>query len=443
MLNYKRVIKTGNRLKLDWTLSSDIERSAFLEQYMQSNIFVSHPPTDEELETMANYVLWGKDVNGFNSEQRKEVQLPRRNSTWSKKEIESIDGLLEDPAFPESSFLELGSIFSKPIKQSLSREELRKKLSPTDLKYFEDLWRQIDYIELKINFFEIARNKRSKPPRKELFLPFTENEIARIQASALKLNQFQYLKLRHLLVELRREQYPMRDAVLPQVYSYRAGLADAEEKDSIHEEDLTVLPLGTCADFSKIFAPFSALLPSQFRADELNEISSYLWKLRDTINPQTTFDFRDLENVYQLLLHHKDLQEDGHNNLINTFWYYAREADLTPIQSKVLKMKMRQERNQDIAAIINKEFNKRYTDNYISTIFRQKIIPAINCAATYHERLIDSIFFEEDFKICGTCGRLLLRDPVNFVRRSRAKDGFSNRCKKCDKAAREAKRSGK
>ena len=127
---------------------------------------------------------------------------------------------------------------------------------------------------------------------------------------------------------------------------------------------------------------------------------------------------------------------------MDTLWFYVRQADLPEIQQKILEMKIKKIKNQDIAALINQEFQKNYTTNYISTIFRQKIIPAINAAAEYHEKIVGNLFFEEEFKVCSKCGRRLLRDPINFVRRSRAKDGLSNHCKRCDKEERERKKGG-
>ena len=85
-----------NRLNLDWTLSTATERSAFLQQYMEEDIFEKRPPTEEELETMANYLLWGQDEDGLNPDQRKEIQLPRKNATWASQNIESLDELLDE-----------------------------------------------------------------------------------------------------------------------------------------------------------------------------------------------------------------------------------------------------------------------------------------------------------------------------------------------------------
>ena len=65
----------GNRLNLDWTLSTAKERSNFLQQYINTDTFQKRPPTEEELETMGTYVLWGQDEDGLNPDQKKEIQL--------------------------------------------------------------------------------------------------------------------------------------------------------------------------------------------------------------------------------------------------------------------------------------------------------------------------------------------------------------------------------
>lgn len=39
----------ANRLKLDFSLQTNVERQAFLEQYLQQKHFVDFPPTEDEL----------------------------------------------------------------------------------------------------------------------------------------------------------------------------------------------------------------------------------------------------------------------------------------------------------------------------------------------------------------------------------------------------------
>ena len=68
-----------NRLKLDFSLNSTVERTNFLNKYIDTLNFT---PNETELETMANYILWGKDQDGLNVTQRGEIQIETRNKTW-------------------------------------------------------------------------------------------------------------------------------------------------------------------------------------------------------------------------------------------------------------------------------------------------------------------------------------------------------------------------
>lgn len=155
-------------------------------------------------------------------------------------------------------------------------------------------------------------------------------------------------------------------------------------------------------------------------------------------------DFRDLEHVYQLLNFEQEFEsilgekEIGSNlaPLLATLQFYVDQAQISDIQKEILDMKLHKMKNTDIAWDINHKYGKNYTPNYISTIFRQRIIPKINEAAKMHEEVIANIFFPENFKKCSCCGDMLLICPDNYTRKSRSTDGFSARCKVCEKKAR-------
>ena len=83
-----------NRLKLDFTLSTADERKAFLEQYLTSDTFTTYPPDEEELSTMADYLLWGKDEHGKNGKQ-KGLELKSKHKTWDDSPVDSLDQLME------------------------------------------------------------------------------------------------------------------------------------------------------------------------------------------------------------------------------------------------------------------------------------------------------------------------------------------------------------
>lgn len=470
-----------NRLNLDWALTTSAERSQFINNYITSTTFANQKPTPEELETMANYVLWGKDPDGLNPDQRGEIEMPRKYSTWASQNIDSLDEKRESPTFIEGSVQKLGS--SPPLrkpKETFSRILTRQEAPPTILPLFEELWERIDYVDLVVGFYEERVGKRKKPPREELLRRLPEEELNKAKERANSINQHCYLKLKHLLVELRKEQYTLRDTY-GSVVCRRTPVSLGETKTEsieeetsifrevdVFEEEVPVFPLGVMGERGTGFwRKKEELVPENFGEEEKKAFSEIFWRkvgekrkiegdrednveedvggARSTFgsSEQRWFDFRELEMVYQLLLEYQELDREKQqllqntSKLIGTLFYYMEEAELNEIQRKILRLKMDRVRNQDIASQINGEYGKSYTANYISTIFRQKIIPEINGAAALHARLIESLPFEEEFKRCNKCGRILLRDPINFVRKSRAKDGLSSRCKKCDKLERE------
>ena len=444
----------ANRLKLDFSLSTNEERAQFLNEYLQQQQFVAHPPTHEELETMGNYVLWGKDPKtGLNAQQDGTCTIDTKHDTWRKKDAatESLDGLIEMPTFNEASLHPLGSaVPAKVIRETFSRKEALAQCPPYLVDAFTDLFRRIDELDLAINYYELAHNRRKNPPRPELLRRFTDEEQLAWQKKAETWTQYHYLKQRHQLVELRREQYTLRDAYSEQVAPIDTPTPYYSPNIPQLDSDIVVLPLGVKRMLNApalVFRKWDDLVPTEYSEKELQMVSDLLWSKKNCSLGASQFfiDFRELEHVYQLFQLFFELDsaagaaelESSLPELMDTLAYYIDNAELSEVQREILDMKLRKVRNADIALAVNKKWNKTYTANYISTIFRQRIIPKINAAAAYHEKVVSNLFFEEEFKTCTKCGRTLLCDPINFTRKARSKDGYTTRCKKCEKEARQ------
>lgn len=449
---------TYNRLKLDFSLEYIDERTNFINEYIKNPIFEKTPLTSAELETISNYVLWGKNrKDGKNGVQRKEFEIDTKSKTWSQKDskVESLDALIESPTFDENTIMRPGQARTKIPRIVFSREEARRNINVSLLPELEALFRQIDETDLIINYYDLAHNKRKNPPREELLLRFTEEEQEHFKIKAEKLTQHHYLKLRHLLVELRQQQYQFKDSYSNLVLcepTNNGDNCDIKEFEPKFESEIEVFPLGiinpgTTAE--KLFLPLEKLVPKSFSEKELRQISKIIWSHKERPTNRSYFDFFELEHLYNAILSLQDLEDAAERetinysttNFIRTLKYYIEIAELSEVQREILDFKIKGVQNQQIAAVINSKYGKSYTVNYISTIFRQKILPAIIEGAQYHLRICENLFFPEEFKECNTCRRLLLRDSYNFVRKGRAKDGFTNRCKRCDKADRERKKS--
>ena len=401
---------------------------------------------------MANYILWGKDrKTGLNAKQAGIVDLPSRNGDWndSAKTV-SLDALMESPTFNEAVF---SRVPTKVKREVFSRDETIKQCPPNLLPEFRELWRMIDELDIRINYYELAHNRRKNPPREGLLRKFSQEELDNAKEVVSHWNQFMYLKQRHELIELRRRQYTLRDTYTASGSTPAAAQTFNEPVDEPdYDAGIEVLPLGIWGKYAGadlIFRDWGRLNPGCYNEKELEKISSIYWKKME-YKPSGTLqwiDFRNPEHVYQMLSVLCELESESiaadpssddkdTSSLIKTLRFYMDAADLSDAQREILDQKLKKVRNTDIAYYINKKYGKSYTPNYISTIFKQRIIPKINAAADYHAQVVGNLFFPEEFKTCTCCGRTLLKDAVNFTRKARSKDGFSARCKDCEKQAR-------
>ena len=438
-----------NRLKLDFSLETAKERRDFIETYI-----VQFPDlTNKEASTIADYLLWGKNEDGVAIGAGTGLE-----TKWTKtKETESLDAVLENPALSNIQLYSLNdAVVLKKGRDVFSREEARQKAPDFLVKTFEELWKLIDETELEINFYEERIGKRDKPPRDELLRRFEEEEIEKIKKKSEGLNQYKYLKLRHRLKELRTEQFTMRDSYKSS-FNITQSIYSPKNDSLVFDQDVEILPLGLKEGKAGELIFEENFDPGALNEEQLEIISELIWKKKDVEcarangNLHKVFDFRELDAVYQLYLFKEEfgdrleqvkydhVVENNLESLLKTLEFYESISDLTDIQREILRLKEKKEKNVDIAGYINKKYEKSYTANYISTIFKQKIIGKINEAVKLHQDTIENCFFPENFKQCTDCGRILLLDGRNWVKKSRSKDGFQNRCKRCERENRKRK----
>ena len=439
-----------NRLKLDFSINDTEGRRNFVEKYVCEPQFQKNPLNESELETIANYILWGKDTDGTSLVQKGDIQIETRNKTWQRDDTESLDAMMESPTFNEASFRRPTEARTRIPREVFSRAKALEECPSYIKPVYEDLFRRIDLLELTIQFYELAHGRRKEPPRAQLQQKFDPFEIAAAQETASKWNQFKYLKQRHLIVELRREQFTLRDTYVEKHMRHTPPEPELEPVDPDFDAEIPVYPLGISNGpiGALLFKQEDQLIPKSYNTSDLKKITSYFWDKSSSPRPVIHFDFENLEHVYELFGLLNELEdsvdtmpvESTLRQLLDTLRYYVEMTDLTEAQREILNLKIDKMKNQDIAIYINKKYNKSYTANYISTIFRQKIIPRINETVAYHARVVENLCFEENFKKCSCCGQTLLLDPHKFMRRSRSKDGYASRCKICERNERQRKK---
>lgn len=235
----------------------------------------------------------------------------------------------------------------------------------------------------------------------------------------------------------------MRDTYIEKHIRHTPIEPEIDPVDPDFDAEIPVFPLGlkTGSIGALLFKGEKELNPSTYNDSDLQKVLQFYWSKKSESRPAIFFDFGNLEHIYELFGQLNELEESigalpvnsNLSKLLDTLKYYIEMTDLTEAQREILDLKINKTKNQDIADIINKKYDKSYTANYISTIFRQKIIPRINETAEFHAKIVENLSFPENFKKCTGCGKILLIDPDKFVRKSRSKDGFSTRCKICDR----------
>lgn len=440
----------NNRLKLDFTLRTAKERKEFIDKYILSPDFQKKPLNNEELEMIGNYLLWGQDEDGKNVAQRKEIFIKTKRGDWDNAKAEdSLEELMESPAFNEATLTPLYQNHHKVVKETFSRSDALKKCPDNLREEFLSLFRRIDELELLINFYEIRHNKRNKPPRKELLNQFSQIEINDLEEKSAHLNAYDYLKKRHILIDLRREQYILRDTYQTKITKnpIQKTIYYLEQPTPTFDNEINVFPFGIInnTEISKnIFIPFTDFSKKELPQPLLRDIIDFYWKKKEQNKKEPFFDFGNKEHLYYLTKNWFDFNtelwepntESTVPNFFKTFEYYLEQTNLSELEKKIFELKVKKVKNCDIAAYLKKEYNKNYTQNYISTIFKQKILGNIAATAMYHMELVENLPFPENFKQCYRCGNTYLRDNRSFVHKRDAKDGLANRCKLCDKELR-------
>lgn len=423
--------RTNNGLVLDFSLESIDDRQSYVNNLVKEWEEKGRTLREVDLTLLADYVLYGKEEDGLSPVKKKEVEIDTRYSTYEKKNIPSLEHLMEQPSFDENLLLPLTA--RQPYKKNLNKKFNRAEVS--DIPEFHDLWRNIDNLAAEISFFE-GKNEL------EDFSPEVQEYLRKLKASPNQLNLY---KKKHTLIEMRREQFTLRDYFIPTTFRRTVPVSTYPDKDirdiNWQSFDYQILPLGVYNKNDPIFTCFIDKGSYLYGKD-----AALLEVRKNYTPPQQTehyLDFRNIEHLYQLFKFYEDLRiaaiddpESTVNLILDTLDYYIEATHFNEQTKEILYLKIQKYTNEFIASYINKKYNKKHTSNYISTIFKGRICKDIAETAQLHYDTFMARHNKLAFKTCITCGTTKLKDIRNFVRKNRSSDGISSRCKECDKIER-------
>ena len=395
-------------LKLDFTIISTEDRNAFVNKFFTDN--PNYQPSAHELDTITNYILYGKDPcidkNGnyvadlpvekwTNMPARKEIAIPTKYDSWKEKEPASLDEVLESPSFNESQIVR-EPVITKAPKCVFDREH------EADIPSIQELWDIIDHYSEKL---------------KDETLPAAQK-----------------YQIKHMLIELRRQQFTLKDIFKPTHQMSTAAnrtmyfKREAEDEINWNESDSNFgcAPMGF---YHKGDARFENPLSL---ADEKDD-----WGYN--LKAKVIIDFRNVDHIDNIVLFYRELETYCADNVITsqksileTFDFYLNNTKLSDAQLDIIYYKKHHVPNKYIAELINHAYDKTYSTNYISTIYRKICASIAATAEKYYTYYCERINLFA-FKRCTCCGKMKLRNTEEFTRKSRNSDGFSSKCKECER----------
>ena len=317
--------------------------------------------------------------------------------------------MMESPTFDETIFQKNRSIYKKG-KPSIDKK--RAKEIPGMIQ----LWEEIDKLQDLLD-----QNTGKKP----------------LEEGKEKLSQKQIYYLNHYLIQLRTQQYYLWDSQFPTIMLQK-NKGEYHGNPVDQQMNYPIYPIGVMRqEHDHLF------IEPRLDKSPHHSIVTDLEKEELLRLGKPYFDFTDSNHVYQLIQHYEEIQfyienqpDSLLNNLLWTLDFYIERAELSEQQLLIIRDKKRRYPNKEIAQHLQEELGIYHQENYISTIWN-KTIKLINEAAAlnFDEYLCKD--YDKAWKVCNRCGRELLRDSRNFVKKAKALDGLTNRCKKCDKELRQ------
>jgi uncharacterized repeat protein (TIGR02543 family) len=259
-------------------------------------------------------------------------------------------------------------------------------------------------------------------------------------ATARKLTSNELYEYQHYLVELRRQQFALRDMVKPVLCRSKVNITP------VYDVFDTSIPWDQEGSNFAI-APLGLYTYAKQRFDDPRALEEVDYEYNE--NAKWVLDFRNPEHIYELFELYGDLEtemdldvESTAAALIDTLNFYRMRANLSEEHNIILDAKINQVSNNSICERLKKEFGVTHSPNYISTIYKQKICGKIAEAATLHYDYYLNREIANAWKMCTCCGKYKLRDTREYMRRARSSDGLSSICKVCDKEKRDKIKRG-
>lgn len=386
---------------IDFTLKTNVERNILVHEITVNNmddiiiltndrLIEGQSKISKQLEQLADYILYGKDVEDERSAvDKKEVVMEPKYSTYKKKKPESLDAILENPNCDERSFKVVArEVYTNP-KPTIDKEK------DADIPGMAELW---DFIELFDVFLKKITGK----------LPWDEGE------KEIHMSSYDLFKSRHWLIDLRKQQYVLKEGYKP-VIRFKSVMRQSNRK----------IDWDSDSGYAKTCRG--------------EGIVDWEW----IVIRNHVLDLSDRTHIQGLINNYSRLKQDTYDDLQSDMKYILwmlekiiDECGFSEVRRDIIMRKIDGQTNVQLHDYLHLTYGLDYSANYISTIFTHEICEKI--AKRYRMSVEEWKMREkhEMWKICTRCKCKKLANDENFTKKKSSKDGLNTRCKVCEKEVR-------
>lgn len=388
-------------------------------------------PTNYMLEQFANYILFGKDERHISAVDEKIITQPSRAySAWKTKaeKEKSLDAILDDaikgplleneishefvryrapaPHIDRSTYDENGNILTYGDDWQRCPDGTMRPIQE-----MRELWQTIDYYE-------------------HLYAMYTGKEEADEYVLTHPKDHTALWRLRHLIIEIRRTQYYIKDAYNPAITCFQSPHAEKTPYDFNHDTGYWLEPEEWCR--RRRTTPNHGQPPIE-RAPEKDGL--LWWRVSgnaiDYEKPEHMAAL--MKNYASLLLHSYSNPDSPARILCYDFERYAGsdEAELTDEEWRIMSLAIGHKHDFQIAALLKKEGYEVDSEYRIANI-RKIVLPKKLALAAVRLREEDEAAHGQlAQKRCQKC-KNMWPATSNFFNVNKAKaDGLGTKCKFC------------
>ena len=396
---------------LDYSIERDCDRVTAVKDILDQ---LPSDPNSSDLEQMADYILYGKDEEGRNAVQRGETtnSNTRYNSfKTANDKLQSLDAIIENPLSDQQ---QLQTQLKRDVYLKKTRTISRK--DDADIPFMSQVWDSIDRLDRWIHVIE---GKLAPQPGDVLFD-----------------DSYHLYQLKHILIDLRRHQYYLKDYYKPIIQFQAVDHPHAQFYDWTADA-FYWMPYAAWkerVDNALLHSISKNIEDYETRGEGPNlEVK---WVVR-----RHTFDWENPAHV-RALINNWELMYESMRDRLDTYGYtllldferYHRMANLTPVREFLLQQKMVRASYASIISELKARFGLSYNENHLSTILSKEIPQKIADAAQRHRLILETP--REEKKKCARCGQFLPRSNLFFACNRSRKDGFSSSCKECERKMR-------